>query len=126
MSKTITQKEIWKAIKGYEGYYEVSNLGNVKRIHVGKGTAGGIVKTYFGNGYLKVDLYVSQKRKKCYIHRLVAEAFISNKNNKPQINHIDSNRANNSLNNLEWTTQKDNMVHMMKSGRGKGQFTKKI
>lgn len=117
MSNLTIIKEVWSPIKNFIGYYEISNFGNVKRIKVCRGTAGGKIKTYLGNGYSKVDLYISQKRKKSYIHRLIAEAFIPNHQNKSQINHIDNNRANNAISNLEWTTQKENIHHCIKSGR---------
>lgn len=106
-------EEIWKDIKGYEGLYQVSNLGNVKSInhynkfgektilYKGKVLKQQIIKT---NGYLSVNLSKNGKTKKFLVHRLVAEAFITNSNNYLVINHIDENKLNNSLDNLEWCT----------------------
>lgn len=90
--------EIWKDIKGYEGLYEVSNNGNVRR--VGKPP---LVQTMRGE-YLKVSLYKNGKAKIVSIHRLVAEAFVPNHFNHPVVNHKDENKLNNSADNLEWCT----------------------
>jgi hypothetical protein len=92
--------EIWKDIPGYEGVYQVSNLGNVfslkkKRKMIGQKNNGGYI-------------YVKLNKKQKYIHRLVAISFIDNENNFPQINHIDENKANNNVKNLEWCTAKYN------------------
>lgn len=104
--------EIWKPIKGYENKYEVSNLGRVKSLerydkynrHIYEKIL--IPKKHSG-GYLRVGL----SRKDYYIHRLVAEAFIDNPNNKKYINHIDGNKTNNKVENLEWCTANENMQH---------------
>lgn len=88
-------KEIWKDVKGYEGYYEVSNLGRVKSLYRNKILKPNIVK----RGYLQVKFYDN----KCYlVHRLVAIAFLNNPNNYPQVNHKDENTQNNCVLNLEW------------------------
>ena len=104
-------EEIWKEIPGYEKKYKVSNLGNVysnkhKRI----------LKPYkVRKGYLRVDLFGSKfVRKHQKVHRLVAMAFIPNPDNKPQINHIDGNPANNCVTNLEWCTNDENQKHAQK------------
>jgi len=72
------------------------------------------------NGYVRVELWESGKGKKYLLHRLLAESFIPNTENKPQINHIDGNKLNNSLSNLEWTTQSENQKHAYKLGLQKG------
>ena len=95
--------EIWKDIKDYEGLYWISNLGLVKNKH------GKILKPRLSsNGYYNICLYKNSKAK-CYtVHRLVAEAFINNPDNLPEINHKDENRLNNEASNLEWCDRKYN------------------
>lgn len=98
--------EIYKDIKGYEGKYQVSNLGNVKSLnynHTGKER---ILKTQNKHGYLSVCLGSSQAQKQ--IHRLVAETFIDNPNKLPYVNHKDENKTNNCVDNLEWCDAKYN------------------
>ena len=100
--------ETWKDVAGYEGLYQVSDRGNVRsrRRH---GSRGGILKPGTnGKGYLWVMLSLNGKTNVLYVHRLVAEAFIPNPSNFPVINHKDENPANNSVDNLEWCTQKYN------------------
>ena len=94
------------AIKDYEGLYEVDTEGNVYSLIQNNSRRKGICKpSDNGLGYKKVTLYAADgKAKKKYVHRLVAEAFIPNSQNKRTINHKDSNRANNSADNLEWCT----------------------
>lgn len=109
--------EVYKSIKGYEGLYEISNFGNVKSlprsVKIGKNNRfveGKILKpiTIFG-GYLAVN-FVNKKRKQYLIHRLVAETFYG-QNNKLVVNHIDFDKTNNKLENLEFCTQKENIQH---------------
>lgn len=112
----MNKKEIWKDIKGYKGYYQVSNLGRVKSLdrysidrRGGKHFLKGIILTpYLCKGYLRICLHVNGKQKQLAVHRLVAEAFIPNPNNYPQINHKDENKTNNTVDNLEWCTAKYN------------------
>lgn len=97
-------EEIWKSIKGYEDLYAVSNFGKVKSLKYGK-----ILKPQNkGNGYLQVSLCRNGKRKTLLVHRLVAEAFIPNPYGLPEINHIDENKSNNCVENLEWSDAKYN------------------
>lgn len=104
----------WKTIKGFENY-EVSNEGEVRNI-----TTGLVLKPRDnGAGYLYVDLYVNKEAARRYIHRLVAETFIPNTNNKPEVNHIDEDKANNSVSNLGWVTAKENSNYGTKTERMK-------
>lgn len=102
-------KETWKNVRGYEGLYQISDLGRVKSLKK-------ILKPS-NSEYKRVNLYKNGKIKTYYIHRLVAEAFIPNPENKPQINHKDENKYNNNVNNLEWCTHKENMNHGTKQDR---------
>lgn len=99
-------KEIWKDVIGWEGLYQVSNLGNVRTLHYKKPYPRKLSKSK--KGYLRVNLSQNKKYKYYSVHRLVAEAFIPNPNNLPQINHKDENRTNNRVDNLEWCTNKYN------------------
>lgn len=106
-------EEIWKDITGYEGLYQVSNLGRVKSLYDGghKCFRYLILKPSINNGYLYVKLTVNGKCKSKAIHRLVAEAFIPNPDNLEQINHIDENKQNNNIENLEWCTRSYNLTY---------------
>ena len=109
--------EIWKPVKRYQGLSEVSNLGNVRSLdrHVMHGNRccllkGKPKKTYFiSTGYLMVDLYKNSQRTHYLIHRLIAEAFISNPNNLPCIDHINTIKTDNRVENLRWCSCKENM-----------------
>ena len=110
--------EEWRPIEGYEGLYEVSNTGRVRsvdryiknghssyRLHKGK-----VISLLKGEyGYIQVNLYYNGKNYKKYVHRLVAQAFIPNPDNLPQINHKDEDKTNNRVDNLEWCTAKYNI-----------------
>ena len=95
--------ELWKAINGYEGVYEVSNMGNVRRD--GKKLK---LQTRRRDGYIEVQLYKHNIAASQKVHRLVAEAFLPNPNGLPVVNHKDENPSNNRADNLEWCTQKYN------------------
>ena len=111
-------KEVWKDIKGYEGLYQVSNLGNVKKLKTLRNNRYNkptwdnrpkILKPWDnGFGYKVVSLEQDKKRKNYYVHRLVAEHFIPNVEGKSQVNHKDYNKSNNQVDNLEWVTAKEN------------------
>lgn len=106
-------KEIWKDIDGFEGLYQVSIWGNVR------GRNGILAPYVTEKGYLKVGLFKDGKNHKKRIHRLVAEAFIPNPHNLPQVNHKDGNPKNNSVTNLEWCTNQENTDHAMMLRSGK-------
>ena len=120
-----TAKEIWKAVVGYEGLYEVSNIGRVKSIR--KFNIKGFREPERGyarfdaghKGHLRVELTKDRKPKRWLVHRLVAIAFIPNPLNLPQINHIDCNPGNNCVENLEWCTPLQNIRHAIDMGRMK-------
>lgn len=112
------ENEIWKPIPGHEEYYEVSNLGRVRRIKSSAGAkAGRILKGYLDSiGYLGVTLSINGKVRGFFIHRLVAMTFIPNPENKREVNHKDGNKTNNSVSNLEWATRSENVMHAYNTG----------
>ena len=121
------EDEIWKPIKGFP-YYEISNYGNVRSldkkvnsIHGTRICKGKLLKTHQNkkrDGYCYVSLANGKKTHSSFrVHRLVAEAFIPNPYNKPQVNHIDGDVTNNNVNNLEWVTAKENIQWTIKCGR---------
>lgn len=130
-------EEIWKDIKDYEGIYQISNLGRVKSmprkiIYKDKKHYKILPERVMswcdnGNGYKCVYLKKNGKRKIAYIHRLVANAFIENKENKKYINHKDYNPCNNRFDNLEWCSQKENVIYsserMKKAHKSNGNST---
>lgn len=121
-------KEIWKDIKGYEGLYQVSSLGHIKsleRITIGKNRHGEFERIvperilegfYNKKGYVRIGLLKNGKVKMYLAHRLVAEAFIDNPENLPQVNHIDGIKDHNEVKNLEWCTPIYNIQHSYKIG----------
>lgn len=106
-------EEIWKDIEEYAGLYQVSNLGRVKRIKSDR-VLTGCKNT---GGYIQVHLSKNNVVSNKLIHRLVAEAFIPKSENKPQVNHIDEDKTNNRVDNLEWSTAKDNLNHGTRNER---------
>lgn len=121
-------KEIWKPVVGYEGLYEVSSLGRVKacertilcqnqvcqfeRIYPEKLLS----FQYLAYGYTQAFLSKDGISKGYLVHRLVAQAFIPNPDNKPEVNHKDRNARNNELSNLEWSTKQENIDHALDNG----------
>lgn len=112
-------KEIWKEIEGFSKY-QVSNYGRIKSLDF-NGTKKKKILTpvVTRKGYLHVNLYSNRKMKSIPIHRIVAKAFIENPEDKPQVNHIDGNKKNNNVNNLEWCTNQENVIHAFKTGLNK-------
>lgn len=108
----MSKKKIWRPIVGLEDTYEVSNFGEIRNIKTG------LLRRLNKDrkGYLYASLWKKNKGKCVKAHRAVADAFIPNPFNKPQVNHIDCNVSNNSVENLEWCTPKENSQHMVKLG----------
>lgn len=110
-------EEIWKDIRGYEGLYQVSNLGRIKSLNYNNTKQEKILKgSQDKSGYRLAGLCKDGKVSAKRIHRLVAEAFIPKLENKTEVNHIDGNKKNNCINNLEWCDRKENMKHAAKNG----------
>lgn len=115
--------EIWKDVIGYEGYYQVSSIGRVRSVtRMVKNSRDNSTKIHNGkilknkkctNGYLSISLSKNGIVSYKLIHRLVAGAFLKNENNNPHVNHIDFNRRNNNIENLEWCTVSQNIQHSM-------------
>lgn len=121
-------KEIWKDIDGYEGYYQISNYGRVKSLDRLVTRNDGVVQFKKGiikqpknssDGYNLITLSKNGESKTIGIHILVAKHFIDNPDNLPEVNHIDFNRKNNIVTNLEWVTHQDNIKHSSDNGRYK-------
>ena len=106
--------EIWKAIDGTSGMVEVSNLGKVRSLLRPEKT---VLKSQRDQkGYRRVSVTVNRKKTTFKVHREVAKAFIPNPENKPQVNHIDGNKENNAVDNLEWVTNRENAKHAFATG----------
>lgn len=111
---------VWKQVKGYEGLYEISSEGSVRSLdrinYGGRGGSkrvrkGALMKLNDCGRYLDVQLWKNGKVTHKLIHRLIAEVFLPNKDNLPQVNHIDEDTYNNTIQNLEWTTAQQNSEH---------------
>ena len=103
-------EEVWMKIKGFP-FYEVSNFGNIRSTRFNKVK---ILKQQTDkDGYKQLNLYLNKKMYKVKVHRIVASTFISNKDNKKLVNHINGIKSDNRVVNLEWTTDSENMVHSM-------------
>lgn len=123
-------EEVWKDVAGYEGIYQISNMGRVYSLprkekqrcqyggYIERPWGGKLIKPHDnGNGYLYVTLRKNGVRKNFYIHRLVATAFVDNPNGDDYVNHIDYNIRNNMHTNLEWCTQRENILHSVPNMR---------
>lgn len=104
-------KEEWRDVPGYEGLYKVSNIGRVKSLNFDGSSEERIMTPYDVHKYKRIRLFKNKTPKSVGVHRLVADAFIDNPENKPYINHIDGNQSNNHVINLEWCTQSENTIH---------------
>jgi hypothetical protein len=122
----MNQKEIWKDIIDYDGHYQASNLGRIKSVkrYVNRGFNNDLKtvpekirqQSIDKDGYLTIRLHINGIRKNYFVHRLIAEAFLENTENKSQVNHIDGNKKNCYLTNLEWVTQSENIKHSYSIG----------
>lgn len=117
--------EKWKSVAGYEGIYEVSDIGRLKSLSRKIKCRNGMITTVNEKimkqrvdheGYFTICLYKNKKGFHTKVSRIVAIAFIDNPESKPQVNHIDGNKSNNVADNLEWTTASENMKHAYRTG----------
>jgi len=128
--------EVWKDIKGYEGHYQVSNIGRVKSLERTATVKNGSKRTVRErilkpspdqDGYWYVILYDdSSKKKKFFVHRLVCEAFHKNPENKPCVNHIDEDKTNNTASNLEWCTVTENINYGTRTAKSAKALSKSV
>jgi len=101
----------WKEIQGYNGRYFISSNGQIKNKY------GEILKPWIRNGYYTIGLMVNKKRTNYYVHRLVAEYFLSNPDKQRNfVNHLDGDKLNNNVSNLEWCTRQENAQHAYETG----------
>lgn len=123
--------KIWEDIKGFEGYYQISNNGEIKslsRTRLGRGNKPIILKEkilkpqIINSGYLKITLKKESKEKGYLVHRLVALHFINNPFDLPEVNHLDGDKINNNDWNLEWTNSKGNKKHAWELGLYRKQY----
>jgi len=117
----MSEVETFVKIVGFDNY-EVSNLGRVRNIKSGIMLKPWITK----DGYLRHCLYKHNKQKKLLLHRIIATTFIDNPEGKPCVNHIDENKLNNDLSNLEWCTERENAVHGTRIKRIAEKLSKKV
>ena len=119
------EHEYWVPVPGYEGYYEISNLSRIHSINRSIQTKAGyfkpekerlLVQRTNNKGYLTVTLSKDGYSKTHFVHRLLATVYIPNPANKPILNHLDGDKLNNRLDNLEWVTYSENALHAYKTG----------
>lgn len=120
-AEQLIMKEIWKDVHGYDGLYQVSNTGRVRKLRfinnrVNKEKTFLITPQLLDTGYYKVMLYNDGKYKNALVHRLVACAFIPEETGRTYVNHKDGNKTNNVVTNLEWCTQSENNRHAYRTG----------
>ena len=118
------EEEIWCPIKGYESIYEVSDKGRVKSVKFGKERI--LKPRRTPQGYLLVCLCKNGEIKQCLVHRLIAQTFIPNPDNLPQVNHKDEDKENNSVQNLEWCDRKYNINYGTRTQRQAEKISKPV
>jgi hypothetical protein len=122
--ETGSVREIWKPIPNYDGYYEASNTGlvrglsrKIETVNGPRKIEGSLIRPFYNKfGYQLVTLYKNGSKKKFQVHRLVMITFKGIDNIRPEVNHIDGDKTNNNLNNLEWCTSQENSKHAHKTG----------
>jgi hypothetical protein len=125
-TKEELENEVWKTIPGYEGYYEVSNLGGIRSFQTK------VLRKMNGvnsSGYQVVVFYKEGKTKSYTVHRLVAKSFISNHKSKREVNHINGVKTDNRVENLEWVTPRENQRHSVDTGlksKGESNYNSKL
>lgn len=107
--------DVWKPIVGYEGLYEVAPCGAIRNVR----TLRWLSPSEKDDGYMSVKLFRDGVGRNKTVHRIVAEAFLPNPESKPQVNHIDHDKTNNRVDNLEWVTPQENTNHEIRSGTNK-------
>jgi len=121
-------KEQWKIIRGYDGIYQISNFGRFKSHRNGRWgylSEGKILRgANAPDGYNYIRLFKNSNHEVKMTHRVVAEHFIDNPDNKPHVNHIDGNKLNNFIGNLEWVTKSEDLKHAYRTGLKGSKFTK--
>lgn len=110
-------EELWKDIPGFAGRYQVSNLGKIKSLNYNRSGRPGIIKLCRSKkGYLRTTLWFGKNRKTMTVHRVVSLVFIDNPKDLKEVNHIDGDKENNAVQNLEWCTRGGNIKHAYKQG----------
>ena len=127
----MTENEVWKDVVGYEGQYQVSDIGNVRSVarkdSIGRKCGGVTLRpSHDKYGYLRVTLCKNSKLNTKLVHRLVAQAFVPNPNGYSEINHRDENKVNNELSNLEWCDAKHNVNYGTRNTRVSQKLSKKV
>jgi hypothetical protein len=129
------ENEVWKDVVHYEGYYQISDLGQLRSVDAWVDSNGGgkrlrkgqIIITWLWNGYERAHLSKNNQRKTVSIHRLVATAFIANPDRKTTLNHRNGIKSDNRVQNLEWCTQHENILHALETGlRDAGKTAKQV
>ena len=118
--------EVWKDIPGYEGKYQVSNLGRIRSLNYNREKRVKVLRLHQNKkGYVETKLSKNNIAKTIHVHVLAARAFIPNSDNKAEVNHKNGDKTDNSVENLEWVTHRDNIIHSHETGLA-GHYTRRI